>query len=444
MPNTVVYARWRLVALGTSQSAHFLATYCLRVYAVLLLAWEGVTQRDTAWHLVSALFMLPSILLVPVYGAAGNSLPKRAALVGSAAYCLTVVALFAWWGRGWWACVGGVALGSALYTPTRHALLPAAARDTRLPLPRVVSAIETAAVLSIVGGMVLGGALMPMTWHQVASALSLPHRWAVALEQRGLAVTVAAIFGLMLICLVTALGSRFASDVYRSETPRAALRGFLRDTWRLLTIGQSRSSLLAVCLLRGLVTASAGALIADSLARSTSPSGSYQVLIVIAILTMLGAAGGSFLAGLVGDRSRTLGLVPLGATGMALALGWIAVCPPAPTWLCLLVGVCGGVVNVPLLATYQASAPSDALGNAMAILNTAGLMSMTAMSLLMAALAGVGVLTAGGQLWFVAALGALGAVAAWWALGTSTWGLLVPSSRRRPDPTSTTERLKAS
>jgi MFS family permease len=435
MPNMVVNARWRLAALGISQCAHFLAIYCLRAYVVLLIASEGATQRDTAWHLVSALFMLPSIFFVPVYGALGNSLPKRAALVGAAAYCLLIVALFAWWGQGWLVCIASVALGSSLYTSTRHALLPAAAQDTQLPLPRVVSAIETGAVLSIVGGLVLGGALMPVTWSQVTSALSLPEGWAAALERHGLAVTVAIILSLKVFCLVTALPVRFASDVYRPEAPRAALRGFFRDCSRLLTFGRSRSSLLAVCVLRGAVTASAGALIADSLAHTTSPSSAYQMLIVIAVLTMLGAAVGSFLAGLVGDRRRTLGLVPFGATGMVLALGWVALVPPAPALLCVLVGACGGVVNVPLLATYQDSVPPDARGNGMAILNTAGFVSMTAMSLLMAGLAGMGVLTSGGQLWFVAALSALGAVTAWWALGTRALGLLVSPLPRLPAPT---------
>jgi hypothetical protein len=242
-------------------------------------------------------------------------------------------------------------------------------------------------------------------------------------------VTIAVCLVLYAFCLVTALPARFASDVYRPEAPWAALRGFFRDFSRLLAIGPSRSSLLAVCALRGLVTASADALIADSLARGTSSSGSYQQLILIAVLTMLGAAAGSFLAGLVGDRGRAVGLVPLGATGLMLALGRVALAPPAPAWLCVGVGACGGGVNVPLLSTYQASVPPDARGNGMAILNSAGFVSMTAMSLLLAGLAGSGVLSAGGQLWFVAALSALGAGTAWWALGTATRGLLAPSLR---------------
>jgi len=178
MPDTVAQARLRLAALWVSQCGHFLAIYCLRVYVVLRMAAEGAAQRDTAWHLVSALFMLPSILLVPLYGAVGNSLPKRATLVAAAAYCLVVMALFAWWGQGWLACVVTVALGSSLYTPTRYALLPAAARDTQLPLPRVVSAIETGGVLSIVGGVVLGGVLMSLGWDRITAILSLPSDWA--------------------------------------------------------------------------------------------------------------------------------------------------------------------------------------------------------------------------------------------------------------------------
>src|SRR5262249_54032809 len=160
--------------------------------------------------------------------------------------------------------------------------------------------------------------------------------------------------GLQVFCLGAALPARFASDVYRPEAPRAALRGFFRDACRLLVFGPARSSLLAVCALRGLVTAAAGALLANSLGRRTSLSGQFQGLIVIAVLTMLGAAAGSFLAGLVGDPSRTLGLIPLGATGMTAALAAVALMPTVPAWLCVLVGVCGGVVNVPLLATYQA------------------------------------------------------------------------------------------
>jgi hypothetical protein len=145
-------------------------------------------------------------------------------------------------------------------------------------------------------------------------------------------------------------------------------------------------------------------------------------------------AAGSFLAGLVGNPRRALGLVPLGATGMVLALGGVALTPPAPAWLCVLVGVCGGGANVPLLSTYQAGIPADARGNGMAILNTAGFVSMTAMSLLVAGLAAAGALTAVGQLWFLAALATLTAVTAWWALPAATARQFGPLWWGGPEP----------
>jgi MFS family permease len=428
MGERILTARRRFAALAVSQSAHFMACYCLRVYVVLRMAAEGATQRDAAWHLVAALFMLPSVFLVPVYGALGNSLPKRRVLIGSAAYCFAVVMLFAWWGQGWLRCVAGVALGSALYVPTRHALLPAAARDTRVELPRIVSVIETTAVVSMVGGMVLGGALMAATWQEVGQRLSLPADWVAGLEH--LEVSVALIVGLNVVCLLTAFPVRFASDIHRPESPWPALVGFFRDTARLLSLDASRSSLFAVCALRSLVTASAGALIADSLDRASDPANQYEVLIVIAVFTMLGVAAGSFLAGLFGNRGGLLALVPLGATGFALSVGWVALTPSLPAWLCVAVGVCCGVTNVPLLSKYQASVPPDALGNGMAILNTAGYVSMTAVSLLLAGLARAGLLSGRGQLWSVCAMGALGAVAAWWVLGRTTMQFLSFPKRR--------------
>jgi MFS family permease len=403
-----------------SQSAHFVAAYCLRVLVVLQLAADGATQRDTAWHLVSALVLLPSVFLVPVNGAIGNSLPKRILLVGSAAHCLLIVILFAWRGRGWPVCVVGFALGSALFGPTRHALLPPAAQDSGLALSRVVSMTETAAVLSIVGGMVLGGALTPIGWPEVAATLWLTEHWTSALRSCQVPVVVVVIIGLNAICLVFAIPTYFEADVCRRESPRAALRGFFRDLSGLVALQPARSSLLAICVLRSLVTAMAGTLIAKSLASGSSAASPYQTFIVVAVLTMVGAAGGSFLGGLIGDRSRLLSLVPLAVTGTVVALCWVAMSPAAPTWCCVLLGAFGGIVNVPLLAMYQESLPPDARGNGMAILNTAGLVAMTIMSLLMAGLASAGVLTASGQLWLIAGLSVLATVAAWRSWGTAT------------------------
>src|SRR5439155_22972071 len=111
---------------------------------VLDMARAGTAERESAWRLATALLMLPAVFLSPFNGALSNSLAKRGVLIGSAVFCAAVVAVF---GSGagtssvdygvWLACWALVAIGAAVYSPTRYALLPAAAEDTHLPLTRV-------------------------------------------------------------------------------------------------------------------------------------------------------------------------------------------------------------------------------------------------------------------------------------------------------------------
>src|ERR1051326_8600592 len=89
---------------------------------------------DYAWLLVTVIYILPFMLLAPINGAISNTLPKRWVLVGSAAFCLAVLFAFGQIGGYWLWCFGLVAAGSAVYSPTRYAILPAVAHDLRMPL----------------------------------------------------------------------------------------------------------------------------------------------------------------------------------------------------------------------------------------------------------------------------------------------------------------------
>jgi hypothetical protein len=405
----------RLAALGFSQAAHFACHYGLRVFVVLTAAADATVPSGAAWHVVAALFMLPAILLVPIYGALGNSLPKRAALIGAAAYGLVIFVIFTLLGHGWLLCVVLAAAGSTLYAPTRHALLAAAAREADLPLPRVVSWIETSAVLSIVGGMVLGGELTPWRWADLGVEGTAWERIPVAM---------AVLTALAALCLAGALLAWFPTDVRRAEAALPALRGFFRDARRIVADRRSGLSLAGIAYLRGVVTVAAGAFIARALQQDIGegPAAAIGPLIEIAVLSMAGAAIGSFLAGFVGEGRRSLGLVPWGATGLVGSVLWVTAFTSVPLWLCVLVGACGGLVNVPLIAAFQHYVPADARGNANAILNTTGFLSMTLLSATLAVLAGTGLLTPVGQFWFVAALAGVGTAAAWVALGPHALG----------------------
>src|SRR5262249_45415019 len=149
-----------------------LADNCLRVFVVLELIRAGASEQDAAWHLVTALLVLPAVLLAPLNGALSNSLPKHRVLVGAAAYSLVIVAAFGFAHAAWLACWALVAVGAAVYGPTRYALLPAASADANIPLTRVNGWIETGAAAAIVAGMVLGGRAYAFTWNGWEAAVA--------------------------------------------------------------------------------------------------------------------------------------------------------------------------------------------------------------------------------------------------------------------------------
>lgn len=389
--------RWRFAALWTAASTRAAADAGLRLFVVLLATAGTPAQRESAWHLVTALFMLPCVLMAPANGALGNSLPKRAVLVGAAAFMLLATLAFGLHGGAWYAGVAVVALGSAPHVAARFALLPAAAADTGWPSMRVVAWIEGGAVLSMAAGMMLAGTL------------------AAAGPLAGLPAMVWALWALGLVCLLASWPAHFEADLRRSEPPGAALRGFFVDLRRVASDRGALAALLGLAVFRGLVAASVGALIAAVLDRQGSggPEAAYPTLLAVALLSMAGAGLGSLIAGLLRERDLALALVPLGATGMALALGWVAQAPNVPLALCVLLGLLGGLLNVPLLVAYQSAVPADARGNAMALLNAAGYVGIASVALAMAALSASRVLSATGQLAAMAALAGTAAAAAW-------------------------------
>jgi 1-acyl-sn-glycerol-3-phosphate acyltransferase len=383
-----------LVSLWVSQVARVLADWCLRVVAFLIWSRASGGNGD-AWHVATAVFIAPFILLAPLNGCINNGLPRRWVLTGSAAFTLFVVAAFAVGQWEWMICLGIVALGSAVYSPARYAMLPAVAEDTHIPLPRVNGWIEMGGASAIVGGAALGWAVVdgPLAGHAVAMLL-----------------------GLNLLSLVAALPAFFPSDVRRPEPAGRAVAGFFRDSVRIGRESMASGSLLGLASFQAIVTAGAGAIVAQTLKRD-----SHEGLLQAMALMGVGAALGCLTASWQGHPRRSLGLVPLGATGLLLALGWTTLAPATEAALplipCFVLGFMGGLVNVPLRAAYQAAVPADARGNGMAVMNIVIYVLTTALALLVIGLINRNVLpTPVAQLAFLAVLAGVGALAAWWWL----------------------------
>ncbi len=385
-------ARVRLASLWVSQGARVLADWCLRVTA--LLQWAAAGQRDTAWHVATALFIAPFILLAPLNGCLSNGLPRRLLLAGSSAFAFLTIVVCAWLGVPWMACLAVVAPAAAVYSPARYALLPAAAADAHMPLPRVNGWIEMGGASAILGGLALG-------W-----ALEGTH-----------GTLVAVLLGLNLLAVLTALPAAFPSDVLRPEPPLRAVAGFFTDLRRVAAVPAAAASLLGLASFQAVVTAGSGALVAYTL---TPGSGTQDDFLRATVFVGLGAGLGCLLAGFPGHPRRSLGWVPLGTVGLLAALGWAAAAAGGgdlPWPPCLLLGIAGGVVNVPLRAAYMAAVPADARGNAMSVMNTAIYVLTTALALAVILLRQAGVLRGPlAQVGFLAALAALGAAAAWYVL----------------------------
>jgi 1-acyl-sn-glycerol-3-phosphate acyltransferase len=389
-------ARLRLASLWVSQVARIAADNALRIYVALRLAAAVPAAQGYAWHLLTALVMLPAIVLAPFNGALGNSLPKRLVLAGAALYCLAVVAGAAVLGGpgvlGW----ALLAVGAAVYSPVRYALLPAAATDAHMPLTRVNAWIETGAVAATIAGMALG--------------VHLEHAQATLAEWPP---TLLAVLGLNAVAVIAALPVAFAADVRRPESAGAAVAGFFRDAGRIWRDLDSRATLLGLGALRGLVAGSAGAFFAVVLSDETRSlleriESAFDVLVWLTA----GAAAGSLLAGVARHPRRALGLVPLGVLAMAIGLV-LAANGSQGRVICVLLGAGGGLVNVPLAAAYQLYLPADARGNGMAIRNFCDYVCMAAVAGLLFALAGADWLTPDGQFWLMAALAIVAALAAW-------------------------------
>ncbi len=370
-------ARLRLGSLWLSQVARVMADNGLRIMVVLLLAREASTE--SAWHLVTVVLLLPAIFFVPVSGALINSLSKRLVLIGSAGFCLLASFLFFVWQETflvWWVLL---AMGTSIFGPACHALYPAAAGDARVPLTRINGWMEMGAMLAIGGGFVLGS-----------------DRLGFHMNPEGLIVA-----GLSVVAFLAALPVCFPSDVRRPEPPAAALAGFSRDCGQILDQPEARGCLVGLACLRGGVTGLMVALLGV-------PRGKFELSEMFSGV-LVGLALGSFLASRHWHPRRVLGLVPIGAAGLTLflagftlSLAGLRLVPSSV--FCALLGIMGGLVNVPLSATYQAAVPADARGNAMAIRYLTDYLGVFIVTGLLFSLATAQVVDVTGQLWLLTAI----------------------------------------
>ena len=263
---------------------------------------------------------MPAVFLAPFNGAICNSLPKSRVLTWTAFYGFAVMAVFALLSESWITCWALISIGSAIYGPTRYAMLPAAAADTHWSLPRINGFIEMGTFSAILGGMIL---ILGAGLHDY----SVFDHWNAAI------VLVLVLNG---VAWLTALPVQFPSDVRRDEPPWEAVPRFFSDFRAIWNVREARNCLIGLSGKRGLVIGMSGAMLAimfDGKGYSLKDIG------IITCWVMAGVAVGSLLAGMQKHPRRVLGLVPLGAVGFTVGMGYAAMGDRPDEWFCALVGV---------------------------------------------------------------------------------------------------------
>jgi len=392
-------ARWKLVSLWISQTARVTADNALRFFVCLEYASKGVDQQNSAWYLVNAIFTIPAVLFAPLNGAICNSLPKSRVLRWSAFYGAAVMAVFALWQQHWITCWALISIGSAIYGPTRYAMLPAASADTHWSLSRINGFIEMGTFSAILGGMIL---VIQMIGADLASYRELANYYPV----------IVLILILNAIAWITALPVAFPSDLRRDEPALQAIRGFFTDFRAIWNTREARYCLIGLSGKRGLVIGLSGAMLAIMFKDEERLD-----LFEIARITSWVAAGvavGSLLAGLQKHPRRVLGLVPVGASGFTIGLAYAASFDRPDPWFCVIVGAAAGLINVPLASTYQAAVPDDARGNAMAVRNLTDYVCATVTALGLFFLSQYAGFNGPRQLALLAAISFMATCAAWY------------------------------
>jgi 1-acyl-sn-glycerol-3-phosphate acyltransferase len=168
------------------------------------------------------------------------------------------------------------------------------------------------------------------------------------------------------------------------------LKHFFGDAGRIARKHPAGTWLLALTGFLALVITAVGVLEAEALStRNVRQEGLAPALLWAGI----GMALGSVAAAVFRHPRRRLGLLPVAASGLAGVLGWMTDLDSPDTAIpCLLMGIMGGLLVVPLAAAYLASIPVDARGTGVLLM----LVGVSTVPLIlmggMAALAEAGVL----------------------------------------------------
>jgi acyl-[acyl-carrier-protein]-phospholipid O-acyltransferase / long-chain-fatty-acid--[acyl-carrier-protein] ligase len=371
-PSRVTRGFWALTV------AQFLGAFNDNAWKTLLqlLAVRTVleeSRRDNLVALATALFTVPYLLFSMNAGALADRYGKRTVLLAAkiAEIGVTALGVLAFLGGSFWPLMGVLflmAVHSTYYSPAKYGILPEILPEERLSWGNGI--IEMTTFVAIILGT---AAAAPLLYYGFAS---LPEGTSIAdskLWEASLALTVIAVLG--------CAASVFVDRVPPASPNRKITLNPLRDVWiHGRAIAKSRVLYLTVL---GIVFFWAlGALVTQNvLVYGKDVLHLEETRIPYLLTAMAGGIGlGSFVAGYLSGKTIELGLVPLGAIGMALSCFALELSGSSfggTLGALAMLGVAGGIFIVPLNALLQQESPKEDKGSIIAASNVFTFAGMT-------------------------------------------------------------------
>lgn len=364
---------------------------------------EGSLGRDIGLWL-GAIILLPYLLFAPLAGYLSDRFSKRGVIL--AMLVMQSVVLMAA-GVTFKAALGEtsvllalgmfflLALQSTIFSPAKMGILKEIGGSRRMGM--MSGWLQMATMVGILGGLSLGGPWFDWLFGKGLSA------WDAA------AMPVWILFGSSMVALV--LG--FAMQPTRSQSDVRFRMGVFWEHFSNLkeTMGQKGmgNSLLGVAMY-WFVASMAAAMFVDAgmqLHPSRDDPGAATSSSFMTLMVGLGTALGSLVVAAVCRRKVQLGVVPLGALGMAVALIAAGVWVPG-TWVysasLMALGLCSAVYMVPVQASIQDQAESSKRGRVLSSMNLLdSLAGIAGVLVLFGLKSGLG-LGLRGQFWLLALL----------------------------------------
>lgn len=326
--------------------------------------WDGEVQV-TLTAIINAFILLPFILLFSPSGFLSDRFPKHhivryGALAAIAVTCLITFSYFMGW---FWMAFGLtllLAVQSAIYSPAKYGYIRELVGDNSLA--EANAAVQAVTIVSILAGTFVFSAFFEML---LPESYTEPKDILVHLTPLG--------FALVGLSVLEWLASFKLKACYEGDHSRQfEFKRYFTGSYlsqNLTSIKSNRSIWLSIIGL-SMFWAISQVVLASFPAHAKEHLDITNTLIVQGILacTGIGIMLGSLIAGRISRQYIEIGLVPLGALAISLAL--LALPIVSNTYglmgIFTILGVCGGIYIVPLNAMIQYNANEEDMGTVLA------------------------------------------------------------------------------